>query len=1258
MPSKKSNEPAKDAAECMLIIGKNNNVVQWKEEMQTTVTALYGLTGMFFTTNERYVQPFPREEDYIPEFSESDDEEEEEVGEQLDAEGEPLPAVDVAALAVAREAAANARRETKRRAREKLIQKLREGAYEGRRNVMEIQKANERTVWPMMWTRMSQASQSRVKEDEEYEEAYMALDCVKLWSFIRRTHLTHIFGDGDPMREVNILEQETRFAALRQGDREYISTFKQRFDNQTKANEGAGVPEITESKLALEFIMKLDPKRYKRMLAQMRNDALRKDPDAYPKTLASAYRIASGWANEDPGTGNHNIDNHSAFLADAAFVSKAKDPEKGGKVAGSKGKKPTEIICYVCGVTGHYARDCEKRKGGEKALVATATDEQAEEETADEWDIALVANSEQAFFSEHEILLDSEASLNIFRSKKLLSGIRESKRKLLLGGIQRGASGVRVTEEGDFQDIGTVYFNESASANILSFASQIDAGADITYEKQRDRFVMIPDQGKNAYYFVRKQVKGSEGRFYICDSRTMIRPAESVLAQTVEDNMRTFTKREVMQAKKARELLVRMGFPSVQQAIRTSNSGSNFDVTPRDFEIADTIWGKDVASLKGKTKKQATAIADIRVIPTLVQKEQVLSVDIMFVKKLAILIGVSTPLDLTLATSLTSLDMQKPSRAADTVRRGIQYFLGVLQSQGFEAKLIMSDGEGAVSKLKTELNLLGVEVDVSGAGGHVARVERRIQVVKERMRTHIHHLPFALSLLALSMLALYCVSRLNYEPSSTRDWGASPRELFLGRKADAKRDFRCAFGDYVQSTVPETDNSMKARTEDCIALLPTGNRTGSVRMLSLATGKIVTRDQFRILPMSVSVIQILNRMAAVDGITPQTITGVPTDTIRDHPTAASQLPTYFTPSHHTADDPTFTMNGMGVGEIELADDIGMQPPSDDTIDDLHDVPDPTIEHSEVGGVPRHDDSDSNHLPDPIDTNAHDDTTNEHHDSSSSDAVRGDIRGADNIEERIGGAESYDEGDIRGLGDDNRDHYQIRGEGGEVTTDMPEQGSRPSAERSDVQRPGARLLDFFRRGGNDLSMVSSELMSEQAMNITVREAIRTRGEEAERVILKELAQMVNKNVWTPIDGRLLTAEERRSIIRSSMFLKEKYLASGEFDKLKARLVAGGDQQDKDMYDDLSAPTVSTCAVFTVLTIAAHEGRSAAVVDNGGAFLNAEMKTGVPVHMRLDPTMSQLIIKLEPSYKKYQDIKGCITVLLNRALYGCVESAALW
>jgi hypothetical protein len=79
IPQKKASEPGQDAAECVLKIGKNNNVVQWKEAMQTELTAQFGLVGMFFTTNERCVKPLPSEEDYIPEFPESDDEVEEAV---------------------------------------------------------------------------------------------------------------------------------------------------------------------------------------------------------------------------------------------------------------------------------------------------------------------------------------------------------------------------------------------------------------------------------------------------------------------------------------------------------------------------------------------------------------------------------------------------------------------------------------------------------------------------------------------------------------------------------------------------------------------------------------------------------------------------------------------------------------------------------------------------------------------------------------------------------------------------------------------------------------------------------------------------------------------------------------------------------------------------------------------------------------------------------------------------------------------------
>ena len=35
-----------------------------------------------------------------------------------------------------------------------------------------------------------------------------------------------------------------------------------------------------------------------------------------------------------------------------------------------------------------------------------------------------------------------------------------------------------------------------------------------------------------------------------------------------------------------------------------------------------------------------------------------------------------------------------------------------------------SDGEGAIGKVETELQMLGIEVDIGGAGGHVPRIER------------------------------------------------------------------------------------------------------------------------------------------------------------------------------------------------------------------------------------------------------------------------------------------------------------------------------------------------------------------------------------------------------------------------------------------------------------------------------------------------------------------------------------------------------
>ena len=49
--------------------------------------------------------------------------------------------------------------------------------------------------------------------------------------------------------------------------------------------------------------------------------------------------------------------------------------------------------------------------------------------------------------------------------------------------------------------------------------------------------------------------------------------------------------------------------------------------------------------------------------------------------------------------------------------------------------------------------------------------------------------------------------------------------------------------------------------------------------------------------------------------------------------------------------------------------------------------------------------------------------------------------------------------------------------------------------------------------------------EHAMNITVKEALRSRGVVAEKVILKELSQMIDKKVWTSVRMNVLTSKEK-------------------------------------------------------------------------------------------------------------------------------------
>jgi hypothetical protein len=99
---------------------------------------------------------------------------------------------------------------------------------------------------------------------------------------------------------------------------------------------------------------------------------------------------------------------------------------------------------------------------------------------------------------------------------------------------------------------------------------------------------------------------------------------------------------------------------------------------------------------------------------------------------------------------------------------------------------------------------------------------------------------------------------------------------------------------------------MESRVTDGYVVLPTGNRTGSVKVYDIVTGKIITRDQFKKCPMPDSVIQHLNKQALAEGRKIDTAhMHVFDELLNSCRLSPSHAPTYFTPTLMQDDRPQF-----------------------------------------------------------------------------------------------------------------------------------------------------------------------------------------------------------------------------------------------------------------------------------------------------------------------------------------------------------------
>ena len=57
---------------------------------------------------------------------------------------------------------------------------------------------------------------------------------------------------------------------------------------------------------------------------------------------------------------------------------------------------------------------------------------------------------------------------DIFNNNRILTNVTSAEKPIVMNGVQKGAPGVKVIEQGDFLDIGSVYWSSESAANLLS----------------------------------------------------------------------------------------------------------------------------------------------------------------------------------------------------------------------------------------------------------------------------------------------------------------------------------------------------------------------------------------------------------------------------------------------------------------------------------------------------------------------------------------------------------------------------------------------------------------------------------------------------------------------------------------------------------------------------------------------------------------------------------------------------------------------
>ena len=624
----------------------------------------------------------------------------------------------------------------------------------------------------------------------------------------------------------------------------------------------------------------------------------------------------------------------------------------------------------------------------------------------------------------------------------------------------------------------------------------------------------------------------------------------------------------------------------------------------------------------------------------------------MFVNGLPFLITLSR------AINLVTIEFAS-TRTAANLTRLLNRVVQVYATAGLKVQTVMMDMEfQCLQPLMPQ-----VVVNTTAANEHVAEIERRIRVVKERARGIINTLPYPrLPKRIIVELMHFVTMWLNSFPvKGGISQKYSPREIITRRQLDAKLHCQVEFGSYCEvHDEPTPSNTMQRRTHPAICLGPTGNVQGSYKFFCLTTGQLLVRRRWTPMPgIPTTVINAVLKFAdkenrpngvafrnrhndsfnfSNDDIDDILLTRQ--QAIAPFPDIENELPGPMVVTPVTPDPAPPAPNRDELA-LQAANNAGLA---------INIIADPGMPLQHVHEPDNHDNA-NNHITDDDDSNDEDHDT----DDDSDDTTQAPL-------------ESLHSSSDTSSDDDDSDD------------DAPPHNPPPATRSGRPRKLPTHLKEYHLYAqsidASTLHPIDEDTLATVCVHIMVQYAnkmstkmvkpkttfslasgLKRFGERGEAAVTKELSQFNVLNAFTPLDASTLTYDQRKHALASLIFLTEKRDGT-----IKARACANGAPQREHMAkEEVTSPTVSTDATFVLAAIAAHEKRVTATLDLPGAFLHANNDSFVI--MKMMGRLAELMVNTAPAmYRKYviDDSSGkpILYVQLQKALYGMLKSALLF